>query len=495
MLKNGSLFAGSTSITKQSAVARWLFALACYPLLLMCSAQTACGQQVTVPKPVVEISSRWELFVDDWLIESFRDARLRLNTPVRQEVVLVTDKPWEGVDSAYYSVIHDGNRVRLYYRGYCPADADGRQVTCMAESADGIHFTRPNLGLYTFNGSKQNNIIWQGVEAHNFAPFLDTNPDGKPSERYKALAGINSKLYAFASPDGIHWRKLQADPVITEGTFDSLNTAFYDTVLHRYRCYSRYFLDSGYQGARAIQGCTSTDFVHWDKPQPNRYREGVPRQHFYTNATRPVPDAPHILVSFPKRFYPERTKRANYKEAGLSDSAFMSSRDGLNWERAFLEAWVRPGQDEKNWTQRSNMPAAGIVQMSPNEYMMYISEHYEWPDNRLRRLTLRKHGFASVHADFAGGEFTTRLIHLTGKHLVLNYATSAFGSVLVEILDAEGKPIEGFTAKDMEPLFGDEIEAKIRWKQSTLSSLKGKTVRLRLLLKDADIYALKLAEK
>lgn len=173
----------------------------------------------------------------------------------------------------------------------------------------------------------------------------------------------------------------------------------------------------------------------------------------------------------------------------------MSSRDGLNWERAFLEAWVRPGQDEKNWTQRSNMPAAGIVQMSPNEYMMYISEHYEWPDNRLRRLTLRKHGFASVHADFAGGEFTTRLIHLTGKHLVLNYATSAFGSVLVEILDAEGKPIEGFTAKDMEPLFGDEIEAKIRWKQSTLSSLKGKTVRLRLLLKDADIYALKLAEK
>ncbi len=494
MRQRSSPFSETEPTTKGRSTTRWLIALGCLWVLIG-SPQGVFGQRAVASKSVVEIGSRWELFVDDWLIETLSNAQLRLNTPVRQEVVLVTDRPWEGVDSAYYTAIQDGDKVRLYYRGYCPADADGRQVTCMAESVDGIHFTRPNLGLYEFNGSKQNNIIWQGIESHNFAPFLDANPNAKLSERYKALAGINSKLYAFASPDGIHWKRLQVAPVITDGTFDSLNTAFYDPLLQRYRCYSRYFRESSYQGARAIQGCTSTDFVHWDKPQPNRYKAGVPIQHFYTNATRPVPDAPHILVSFPKRFYPERTKRANYREPGVSDSAFMSSRDGLNWDRTFLEAWVRPGHDDRNWTQRSNMPAAGIVQLSPDEYTMYISEHYEWSDNRLRRLTLRKHGFASVHADFAGGEFITRPIRLTGKRLILNYATSAFGSVSVEILDAQGKPIEGFSAKEMEPLFGDEIEAAVRWKRNNLSSLQGKTVSFRFLLKDADVYALKIANE
>ena len=73
---------------------------------------------------------------------------------------------------------------------------------------------------------------------------------------------------------------------------------------------------------------------------------------------------------------------------------FLSSRDGVNWDRTFLEAWVRPGPDNRNWTQRSYMPAWGIVQLDPAEFSMYITEHYEWPDHRLRRITARRHGFA-----------------------------------------------------------------------------------------------------
>ena len=138
--------------------------------------------------------------------------------------MLVTDKPWEGPDSAYFTVFQDGPLVRLYYRGIVPAgDTSAGQVTCYAESTDGIHFTRPNLGLVEFQGSKENNIIYRGIEAHNFAPFRDANPAARPEERYKALAGIHSKLYAFVSPDGIHWTKLQAEPVMTKGAFDSLN--------------------------------------------------------------------------------------------------------------------------------------------------------------------------------------------------------------------------------------------------------------------------------
>ena len=182
------------------------------------------------PKAPVDLGSRWELFVDQWLVDAKSGIEHRLNDPQRAEVVLVTDAAWEGPTSGYYSVAQDGDVIRLYYRGYASgSDASENQVTCMAESRDGVHFTRPNLGIIEIDGSKDNNVIWQGIESHNMAPFHDTNPDCKPDERYKALGGIRaagtnwqgekveSGLYAFASPDGIHWHKMSAQPVMTKG--------------------------------------------------------------------------------------------------------------------------------------------------------------------------------------------------------------------------------------------------------------------------------------
>jgi hypothetical protein len=192
------------------------------------------------------------------------------------------------------------------------------------------------------------------------------------------------------------------------------------------------------------------------------------------------------------RFVPERTQRAGYKEPGVSDGVFMSSRDGVHWDRTFLQAWLRPGPDERNWTQRSNMPATGILQLSPDEFTLYASEHYEWPDNRLRRLTVRRHGFASVHAGASPGEIVTPPLTFAGKRLILNYATSAAGSIRAEIQDAEGKPAPGFGLDDMAPLFGDQLDAVVSWKGGAdLTPLIGKTVRFRFVLRDADLYAIR----
>ncbi|MEO7677195.1 MAG: hypothetical protein ABIV39_10575, partial [Verrucomicrobiota bacterium] len=214
----------------------------------------------TIPNPPpVAIGTRVEMFVDNWLIESNHNTFLQLQTPIRREVVLTTDKPWEGTNSAYFKVFQDGARVRLYYRGFIPeaGDSSDKQLTCYAESTDGIHFTRPNLGLYEFQGSKENNIVYQGVEAHNFAPFLDTNPKAKPDERYKAVGGLESKLFGFSSPDGLRWKKIQAEPVTTKGQFDSLNIVFRDELAKLYRCYSRTWTGENYTGFRAVQSSTS----------------------------------------------------------------------------------------------------------------------------------------------------------------------------------------------------------------------------------------------
>jgi hypothetical protein len=165
----------------------------------------------------------------------------------------------------------------------------------------------------------------------------------------------------------------------------------------------------------------------------------------------------------------------------------MSSRDGVNWDRPFREAWVRPGLDERNWTERSNMPTWGIIETPGNAttFSMYISENYRWPTNRLRRLTVRKHGFASLRAGAREGEFVTRPITFAGERLVLNFSTSAVGSVRVGLQDEAGK-----TLAESETIYGDKIDHVVAWKGGgSVAAHAGKPVRLRFVLKDADVYA------
>jgi hypothetical protein len=442
----------------------------------------------------IDVASRWELFVDEFLVAQKNGVALKLHDPIKREIVLTTDKPWEGRTCAYFSVIQDGKRVLMYYRGSSGgSDHSDAQVTCVAESNDGIHFTRPKLGLIEAGGTKDNSVIWRGVESHNFSPFLDANPKARPEERFKALGGVKQPgknwqqgetpggLYAFASADGIQWKKMKDTPVITKGAFDSQNLAFWDTTRNRYTCFSRI----GFNKVRAVQSNTSTDFLTWTEPVPHKYAEGVPWEHFYTSATVPCPTAPHLFLSFPKRFVPARKKVPEHEGPGVSDAVFMSSRDGVNWDRPFLEAWVRPGPDLKNWTDRNNMTANGIIESSDTEWSLYISEHYRHADHRIRRLTVRRQGFASMHADARGGEFTTHPLKFTGNKLLLNYATSAAGSIRIDALDESGKSVA-----TMPELYGDEFEAKAL----DVSKLSGRIISLRVRMKDADLYALRFAE-
>ncbi len=476
------------------------------------------------------IGSRVEMFVDDWLVDRQTGVSLRLHPPVKREIVLVADKPWEGQSSCYYTLFRDGQRIRMYYRGAGPWIPDKGSTTtsarwhscwCYAESTDGVQFTRPNLGLIEFQGSKENNIIIlpdklaDGAK-DNFAPFLDTNPQARSEERYKALShGGHPRLFAYVSPDGLRWRKLP-EPVSTDYIgYDSLNCTFWDETAGLYRSWWRSYyvpgaksplgggkvvddrgkqFDIGDGLVRDICSTTSKDFRHWENHQSNLYSADAPREHFYSNVTIRCPGAPHILLSFPKRFVPLRTKMMHPPEwgFGVSDAVFMSSRDGVHWDRTFLEAWVRPGLDERNWTQRNNMTAWGILETAADEFSLYISEHYDWPTNRLRRLTVRRHGFASMHAGAAQGEFLTKPLTFTGKELIINYSTSAAGSIQAEVQDLDGQPLPGFVLAECPEIFGDEVEHVVSWKGAKdVSRFAGRTVRLRFVMKDADLYALR----
>jgi len=433
--------------------------------------------------PVLGLGSRLELFVDDYLIDTMNGLRQELHPPIPREIALTFDAPWEGPTTCYATVFRDDDRCRLCYRGSNHEGPDFHQVTCYAESPDGLHFARPNLGLFEWNGSKENNIVWRSPGEHNFAPFLDANPACKPAERHKALAG--GPLIALASPDAIHWQMMQKEPVITEGAFDSDNLAFWGTVRGEYVCYLRDFAE----GVRTIRRATSLDFVHWTGPEWLDYGD-APKEQLYTNAITPYFRAPHLYFGFPKRFVPERKAVPEHPFEGLSDGVFMCSRDGLHFRR-YLEAFIRPGLDRSNWTERNMMPATGLIATSPEEISIYWVENYRHDTCRLRRGTIRTDGFVSVHADYSGAELVTKPLTFSGKQLVINYSTSAVGSVRVELQDDSGQAIPGFALADCPEVYGDEIEHVMVWRAgSDLSALAGKPVRLRFAMRDADLYSL-----
>lgn len=446
------------------------------------------------------VDSYWELFVDGAVVESLTGgAQLRLHHPTPQEVVLECDRPWEGNTSGYFSVLQDGKTFRTYYRGSAydvrTQKVTHPEVTCMVESGDGIHWERPHLGLYEFGGSKRNNIVWVGKESHNFAPFIDTNPRCDARAHYKALGRSEGGLIAFESSDGVRWRRMQDKPVITEGAFDSLNIAFWDEVLGKYREYHRGFRD----GYRDVMTCESDDFLHWTKPRWLDWGD-APREHLYTNAIRPYFRNPRILLGFPMRFVPDRAKVPEDPYPALCDNVLIVSRDGFHFKR-WQEAFQRPGPQRERWVNRNNMPAWGLLATRsplpgcPDEISFYSVEGYYLPNQtaRVRRFTLRMDGFVSVNAPYSGGEVLTKPVVLHGERLQINYATSAVGSVRVEMTDQQGNPIKGFAAENCIEMYGDEVEADVRWKDADIRSLRDKPVRLRFLLRDADLFAFRCA--
>lgn len=442
---------------------------------------------------IARIGKRVEMFIDEWLTDQMEGVELKLHPPQKNEVVLTLDRAWEGNIGGYFTVMQERDKIRLYYRGnlIAPSSADPRQVTCYAESADGIHFERPNLGLYAFDGSTDNNIVWQGMPSHNFAPFRDEAPDVLPNERYKAVGGVG-KLFGFVSEDGVHWQMAQEEPVMSNGPFDSLNTVFWDPNSGAYRCFCRLFRDRAY---RDVETAVSTNFREWGPREPFRYRDDMPFQHYYTNAVILCPGAEHMYLAFPMRYVPERKKLREHPVGGISDAVFMSSRDGLHWDRTFAEAWCRPGTDPQNWTDRNMIVATGCAQLRPDEFSFYVQEHFRWADTRLRRLTVRKHGFGSIHAGFEAGELLTKPFLFEGRSLMLNYATSAAGFIQAELQDEHGRPLPGFELDRMDPLYGDEIEGRAIWRSGAdAGPWNGKPVRLRFRMKDADLYAFRWSD-
>ncbi len=465
-------------------------------------------------KSPTSIGTRRELFVDRSLIDSLDNAELVLGDLRDEGPVFYFDQPWEGLFSGYVTVIHDGDRYLLYYRGrpQLGRDGDDREYTCCAISQDGLNWSRPNVDTYEVEGAANNNVVLAHAApiTHNFSPFLDTRPGVPASERFKAVGGVyegrnnkNSGLFALASEDGLHWRKMSETPVFLDHgwVFDSQNVAFWSDAEQCYLIYYR----KGSEKVRAVARVASKDFLNWGEPEQMNFSNTngpTPQHHLYTSQTHPYFRAPHIYLATAARFMPGRQVISDEQAAQInvhpgyykdtSDGILMTSRGGNLYDCTFSSGFLRPGLGLQNWVSRTNYPALNVVQTGPAEMSLFVNQDYGQTTSHLRRYSLRLDGLASVRSREKTGTLTTKPFLFEGKELTINFSTSAAGGIRVELQNADGQPLPGFTLNDSQEQIGNEIERTVTWKQgSDVSSLAGQPVRLKFVLQDADLYSFK----
>jgi pimeloyl-ACP methyl ester carboxylesterase len=484
-----------------------------------CRAQFAVGVTGADPSAPVAIGNRRELFVDRFLIDRLDACRLVLHEPRDMGPVHRLDRKWEGLFSGYSTILRDGDRYLMYYRGLPKSGRDGSEDerTCLAESTDGIHWTRPDVGIYEFEGSTKNNIVLAKAApaTHNLSPFIDTRPGVPAGERFKAIGGNVDKLWGFVSADGRRWTRIGDGPLITkadvpiphEHLFDSQNVCHWSVAENCYVCYFRVW-----DGLRRIARTTSTDFRKWTPAvlmqQVHDDGSGLvaaPTEHLYTNQTFPYFRAPHLSISTAARFFPDRQVLTDAEARALgvdpgyfkdtSDAVFLTTRGGDRYDRTFLSALIKPGIGAANWVSRTNYPALNVVQTGPTEMSLYVNQDYAQPTAHIQRYAFRLDGFASIQAGAETGLVITRPFTFTGKTLRINFSTSAAGGLRFELTRPDGSPIPGFTLAESREQIGNEIERTVTWKNGgDVSTLAGQPVRLRVELRDADLFAIQFTE-
>ncbi|UCD27881.1 MAG: hypothetical protein JSV03_12355 [Planctomycetota bacterium] len=485
---------------------------------------------------VLDIGNRRQVFIDGRFLATSHNMELIMHPPRKTgERILSADRPWEGNSIGSYScVLKVGDTYHLWY----PA----RSGLCYARSKDGIQWEKPDLGLADYEGSRNNNIVIGrgagGIDKCGSEGMVFYDPTAPEDQRFRYAVRISDELkdtVVFSSPDGIHWQ-LTHKKVLTfthpEGRqqLDSQNVIFWDDRINKYVAYMRYnrHVPKGFRG-RSIARSESNRLGGFSQVQdspivlaPDSLDASLgdhPVVDYYTNGTIKYPWAQQAYYMFPQVYlhYVQGEMREFADDyvtnAGPLHTQFAASRDGITWHRFGRRPFVDLGMKGEFDSMCARVFYGLVPSVDGKEmYMYYLGSdrlHGWGRDDRNRRLltagglaptedvsvisrlVLRRDGFVSARAAYAGGEFTTPLMRFAGEKLVLNVDTSATGLVRCELLDREGKPIKGYRLADCDVIHtANQINRQVSWQgQSDVSALAGKPIRLRIAFRDADLYA------
>ena len=495
----------------------------------------------------VAIDARRQLFLDDYLIAAREGLERVLHQPRKHPAnpLMVGETPWEGGPDygpvlAY--VLPDerperSGRFRLWYRSRVAYEADGRRYdfpNLYAESADGLHWERPRLGLYAWGGNRDTNLILPAGDLRGLihqpedetAPWKAVWEHNSPARRPPGME--REGCYLYTSPDGIRWtltglsipygpRRSPASPAAAASPLPlprlgDTNHVRWDPLLATFVCDAKGTVPAG-DGDRvptaALPGgdghhrfrlqMESDDLVHWTRPRVVAF----PDQRDFTAGVRGFYGLlgtayESLWIGYLRAHRLDPWKRV--------DVQLVTSRDGRTWSRACDRGVFLPLGEEGSWEpDYSEINHAGPLLVGDELWFFYrgsILERHRGtgPDIRkgLGLATLRRDGFASLAAGASGGSVTTRPLTANGDRLWVNAAAGPGGSVRAAVLTAEGRVVEGFGAADCRAVETDRPAAPLRWTGGDFGAARAQSggapgLRLRFHLRTAHLFAFWIA--
>ncbi|MBL9206180.1 MAG: hypothetical protein JNN01_13905 [Opitutaceae bacterium] len=479
----------------------------------------------------VVIGRNKQLLFDDHVIAERQNVSRVFNPAekVDRNPIMVGEKPWEGKTIYVGNVLYDDEEgifkmwywvLRMSYQ--VPAKPYSQYenllraakyqesfLPCYATSKDGLRWERPNLGLVEFEGSKDNNLLPPVSDGrmHNYAGIVKDRRDPDSTRRYKAVAWRPKDakgefgVGVYFSPDGLHWTASALNPVV-KGTSDVHTLLGWDERIKKYVAYLRpgsaqKLAPAAGSGLMRIIGySTSDDFEHWTPIVPALVPDSVDPvdTQFYG---MPVVHYEGFYIGFPWVF---RTNQLTH----VPQLAF--SRDGLHFQRTplrgdFIPLGPKGDFDDGNvWSVQPVVHGGKIWFYYTGTRWRGAYDLFELGNDvadSIGLATLPLDGFASIEAGPNPGTLTTKPMIFEGSRLEFNleasqkgYGTDEATSLRIEILDADGATLPGFSLAESEPETETRINGHARWKRGgDVSALAGKPVRLRFHLRNAKLYA------
>ena len=491
------------------------------------------------------------LFVDDALIGRSRGLRRKWH-PLRKPLsrpVLIPLAPWEGTGLQAIGLVRRDPADGLFKMWYSTGTGNGqdwltRTLVCYATSIDGIHWDRPSLGIHSFRGVRENNIIAapcipEGTK-WRFGPFSNTVNPHDSRHPHKALVfSFNadkhsrrvrhaSGTYLMTSSDGLHWRE-SPRPLwyLADGFGDGPRLA-YDADKRRYIGFLKVYEDSeGRPLRRQVAGgvlkslirdkndawvelarhpnlvrrravTLTDDLVHWSEPRyilPTDDRD-APGDQTYTHVAWPYES---MYLGWLTMYH---TRTRGRWVAGSQHIEAIFSRDGEDWHRPDdRTVMLPPGMLDRDWDYGSPffMSQSPPIRVGDELWFYYNSvKCLHAPDGRgdsgftcVGLATIRVDGFASMDAPRAGGTLLMRPMKAAGNRLCLNADAGggvAVGRILVEIRDVAGRPLRGRRFADCIPVDRDAARIEVTWRAKA-AAICGRVVRLAFKMNSASLYS------
>ncbi|HEX7380280.1 MAG TPA: hypothetical protein VF278_24405 [Pirellulales bacterium] len=439
------------------------------------------------------------LVLDPRIIASAAAARLvpgEVEKDTRNPL-LRAERPWENCFNNLYANVQYDEKERLFQLWYqvVLADKDAMNkltppatshlvgfLVCYATSKDGITWRRPNLGIFDYGGSTDNNIVTRDMS--NAGVFRDDH-DLDASRRYKMICDYGRAdgiMLVRFSPDGLHWSSEQR-PEGLPNVGDTHNNAFWDERQGKYVLITRRYL-----GERLVYRSDSPDFLHWSEPVLALRSSPEEGKRVQTYCMPAFPYAGGYLGwAMMYDVGPGRTV----------DCELAWSADSVYWQRVFPGRPFVPRGPQGSYDSACIYAQAGPPVRFDGKLLLYyggsVTKHAGWKRSCLPCLArLRVDGFACYEPAEAGKEgfVVTQPLRATKGELRVN-ANAAGGAVRVAVLDTEG-----YSLDDCEPITGDVLDGVVRWRGGkSLAQLAGQTVRLRFELRAAKLYSFSGVER